>query len=234
MTLLEVKDIHSYYGKSHILQGVSLNVVQDEVLCLLGRNGAGKTTTLKSIIGLVLPKQGSIRFKEKEIVGKEPFEIARLGIGYVPEDRRVYPDLTIKENLDVIPQRQVPQKERWSVEKIFALFPVLKKLQGSKGMELSGGEQQMLTIARTLMGNPEILLLDEPSEGLAPMIVKELEHLIRRIKAHTTILLVEQNSRFAIELSDRGYIIEKGKIYFEGNIEDLKKNSEIKERYLAV
>ncbi|MGZ3589115.1 MAG: ABC transporter ATP-binding protein [Thermodesulfobacteriota bacterium] len=234
MTLLEVKDIHSYYGKSHILQGVSLNVVQDEVLCLLGRNGAGKTTTLKSIIGLVLPKQGSIRFKEKEIVGKEPFEIARLGIGYVPEDRRVYPDLTIKENLDVIPQRQVPQKERWSVEKIFALFPVLKKLQGSKGMELSGGEQQMLTIARTLMGNPEILLLDEPSEGLAPMIVKELEHLIRRIKAHTTILLVEQNSRFAIELSDRGYIIEKGKIYFEGTIEDLKKNSEIKERYLAV
>lgn len=234
MTLLEVKDIHSYYGKSHILQGVSLNVVQDEVLCLLGRNGAGKTTTLKSIIGLVLPRQGSIRFKGKEIVGKEPFEIARLGIGYVPEDRRVYPDLTIKENLDVIPQRQVPQKERWSVEKIFALFPVLKKLQGSKGMELSGGEQQMLTIARTLMGNPEILLLDEPSEGLAPMIVKELEHLIRRIKAHTTILLVEQNSRFAIELSDRGYIIEKGKIHFEGNIEDLKKNSEIKERYLAV
>ena len=234
MTLLEVKDIHSYYGKSHILQGVSLNVVQDEVLCLLGRNGAGKTTTLKSIIGLVLPKQGSIRFKEKEIVGKEPFEIARLGIGYVPEDRRVYPDLTIKENLDVITQRQVPQKERWSVEKIFALFPVLKKLQGSKGMELSVGEQQMLTIARTLMGNPEILLLDEPSEGLAPIIVKELEHLIRRIKAHTTILLVEQNSRFAIELSDRGYIIEKGKIYFEGSIEDLKKNSEIKERYLAV
>jgi len=234
MTLLEVKDIHSYYGKSHILQGVSLNVVQDEVLCLLGRNGAGKTTTLKSIIGLVLPKQGSILFKGKEIVGKEPFEIARMGIGYVPEDRRVYPDLTIKENLDVIPQRQVPQKERWSVEKIFALFPVLKKLQGSKGMELSGGEQQMLTIARTLMGNPEILLLDEPSEGLAPMIVKELEHLIRRIKAHSTILLVEQNSRFAIELSDRGYIIEKGKIHFEGNIEDLKKNSEIKERYLAV
>jgi branched-chain amino acid transport system ATP-binding protein len=234
MTLLDVKDIHSYYGKSHILQGISLIVVQDEVLCLLGRNGAGKTTTLKSIIGLVLPRQGSIRFKGKEIVGKEPFEIARLGIGYVPEDRRVYPDLTVKENLDVIPQRQVPQKERWSVEKIFTLFPILKKLQGSKGMELSGGEQQMLTIARTLMGNPEILLLDEPSEGLAPMIVKELEHLIRRIKAHTTILLVEQNSRFAIELSDRGYIIEKGKIYFEGSIEDLKKNREIKERYLAV
>lgn len=232
--LLEVKDIHSYYGKSHILQGISLIVVQDEVLCLLGRNGAGKTTTLKSIIGLVLPRQGNIRFKGKEIVGKEPFEIARLGIGYVPEDRRVYPDLTVKENLDVIPQRQVPQKERWSVEKIFTLFPILKKLQGSKGMELSGGEQQMLTIARTLMGNPEILLLDEPSEGLAPMIVKELEHLIRRIKAHTTILLVEQNSRFAIELSDRGYIIEKGKIYFEGSIENLKKNREIKERYLAV
>jgi len=234
MMLLDVKDIHSYYGKSHIIQGISLTVVQDEILCLLGRNGAGKTTTLKSIIGLVPPRQGSIRFKGKEIVGKEPFEIARVGIGYVPEDRRVYPDLTVKENLDVIPQRAVPQKERWSVEKIFAMFPVLKNLQGSKGMELSGGEQQMLTIARTLMGNPELLLLDEPSEGLAPMIVKELEHLIRRIKAHTTILLVEQNSRFAIGLSDRGYIIEKGKIHFEGNIEELKKNSEIKERYLAV
>ncbi len=234
MTLLDVKDIHSYYGKSHILQGISMVVVQDEVLCLLGRNGAGKTTTLKSIIGLLLPRKGSILFKGKEIVGKQPFEIARLGIGYVPEDRRVYPDLTVKENLEVIPQRQVPQKERWDVEKIFSLFPILKRLQKSKGMELSGGEQQMLTIARTLMGNPEILLLDEPSEGLAPMIVKELELLIRRIKAHTTILLVEQNSRFAIELSDRGYIIEKGKIYFEGNIEDLKKNREVKERYLAV
>jgi len=232
--LLELKEIHTFYGKSYILQGISLNVNQDEVVCLLGRNGAGKTTTIKSIIGIVHPKLGSIKFKGEEIVRKEPYEIARLGIGYVPEDRRVFPDLTVKENLEVMPQRNVSKQEGWSVEKIFHLFPGLDKLQKSKGMELSGGEQQMLTIARTLMGNPEILLLDEPSEGLAPLIVKELEKLIRRIKDHTTILLVEQNSRFATKLSDRGYIIEKGKVHFEGNIEDLKKNSEIKERYLAV
>ena len=232
--LLEINNIHTYYGKSYILQGISLIVSQDEVVCLLGRNGAGKTTTLKSIIGLVPPKQGSIRFKGDEIVGKEPFEIARLGIGYVPEDRRIFPDLTVKENLEVMPQRSVPQDEEWTVERIFELFPILKRLQGNKGMELSGGEQQMLTIARTLMVNPEILLLDEPSEGLAPLIVKELEHLVRQIKYHITILLVEQNSRFAIDLSNRGYIIEKGKILYQGDIKELKENKEIKERYLAV
>jgi branched-chain amino acid transport system ATP-binding protein len=234
MMLLEINNIHTYYGKSYILQGISLIVSQDEVVCLLGRNGAGKTTTLKSIIGLVPPKQGSIRFKGDEIVGKEPFEIARLGIGYVPEDRRIFPDLTVKENLEVMPQRSVPQDEEWTVERIFELFPILKRLQGNKGMELSGGEQQMLTIARTLMVNPEILLLDEPSEGLAPLIVKELEHLVRQIKYHITILLVEQNSRFAIDLSNRGYIIEKGKILYQGDIKELKENKEIKERYLAV
>jgi len=232
--MLEINNIHTYYGKSYILQGISLIVSQDEVVCLLGRNGAGKTTTIKSIIGLVPPKQGSIRFKGNEIVGKEPFEIARLGIGYVPEDRRIFPDLTVKENLEVMPQRSVPQDEEWTVERIFELFPILKRLQGSKGMELSGGEQQMLTIARTLMVNPEILLLDEPSEGLAPLIVKELEHLVRQIKYHITILLVEQNSRFAIDLSNRGYIIEKGKILYQGDIKELKENKEIKERYLAV
>jgi branched-chain amino acid transport system ATP-binding protein len=234
MMLLEINNIHTYYGKSYILQGISLIVSQDEVVCLLGRNGAGKTTTLKSIIGLVPPKQGSIRFKGDEIVGKEPFEIARLGIGYVPEDRRIFPDLTVKENLEVMPQRSVPQDEEWTVERIFELFPILKRLQGNKGMELSGGEQQMLTIARTLMVNPEILLLDEPSEGLAPLIVKELEHLVCQIKYHITILLVEQNSRFAMDLSNRGYIIEKGKILYQGDIKELKENKEIKERYLAV
>jgi branched-chain amino acid transport system ATP-binding protein len=234
MMLLEINNIHTYYGKSYILQGISLIVSQDEVVCLLGRNGAGKTTTLKSIIGLVPPKQGSIRFKGDEIVGKEPFEIARLGIGYVPEDRRIFPDLTVKENLEVMPQRSVPQDEEWTVERIFELFPILKRLQGNKGMELSGGEQQMLTIARTLMVNPEILLLDEPSEGLAPLIVKELEHLVCQIKYHITILLVEQNSRFAMDLSNRGYILEKGKILYQGDIKELKENKEIKERYLAV
>ena len=232
--LLEIDEIHTYYGKSYILQGVSFYVQKDEVVCLLGRNGAGKTTTLKSIIGLVAPKKGSIKFKGQETVGKEPFIIARLGIGYVPEDRRVYPDLTVRDNLEVMPQRPMAQDKGWTVDKIFGLFPILKNLQGSKGMELSGGEQQMLTIARTLMGNPELLLLDEPSEGLAPLIVKELEKLVRTIKDHTTILLVEQNSRFAIELSDRGYILEKGKISYAGDIKELKQNKEIKEKYLAV
>lgn len=232
--LLEINDIHTYYGKSYILQGISLSVNQDEVVCLLGRNGAGKTTTLKSIIGIAPPKKGNIKFKGQEIVGREPFEIARLGIGYVPEDRRIFPDLTVKENLEVMPQRNVNKDTRWSVEQIFDLFPVLKGLQSSKGMELSGGEQQMLTIARTLMSNPGILLLDEPSEGLAPIIVKELEKLLRRIKDKTTILLVEQNARFAIELSNRGYIIEKGKIWYEGDIKELRERKEIKEKYLAV
>lgn len=232
--LLEIKDVHTYYGKSHILQGISLIIRQDEVVCLLGRNGAGKTTALKSVIGLVTPKQGSIKFKGQEIAGKAPFQIAKLGIGYVPEDRRVFPDLRVKENLEVIPQRGVNKHIGWSVEKIFELFPILKRLENSKGMELSGGEQQMLTIARTLMGNPELLLLDEPSEGLAPIIVRELGNLIRTIKDKTTIFLVEQNSRFAINLSNRGYIIEKGKIGYEGGTTELKENKEIKEKYLAV
>jgi branched-chain amino acid transport system ATP-binding protein len=232
--LLEVSRINTFYGKSHIIRDVSLTVNPNEVVCLLGRNGAGKSTTLKSIIGLTPPKSGDIKFKGESLVGKEPYKIARMGVGYVPEDRRVFPDLTVRDNLEVMPQGRVSRGEGWSVDKIFDLFPVLKSLESSKGMELSGGEQQMLTIARTLMGNPEILLLDEPSEGLAPFIVKELDQLIRKIKETTTILLVEQNSRFAINLSNRGCLLEKGEIRFQGDIEEIRGNQEIREKYLAV
>jgi branched-chain amino acid transport system ATP-binding protein len=232
--MLKVSEIHTYYAKSYILQGISLTVNPGEVVCVLGRNGAGKTTTLKSIIGIAPPRQGSIVFKGEEVIGKKPYLIARMGIGYVPEDRRIFPDLTVNENLTVMPQRGVKTEDAWSVEKIYEFFPLLKPLKNNKGMELSGGEQQMLTIARTLMSNPEILLLDEPSEGLAPIIVKELEKLLKRIKTRTTILLVEQNARFAIGLSDRGYVIEKGRIWYEGDVEDLRNNQEIKEKYLAV
>lgn len=227
-------DIHTFYGKSHVLNGISIFINESEVVCLLGRNGAGKSTTFKSIIGLQPPTTGSIKFKGKEIISEEPYAIARLGIGYVPEDRRIFSDLTVKENLEVIPQRKKDKAIGWSLDKIYSLFPVLGNFCDRKGMELSGGQQQMLTIARTLMINPDLLLLDEPSEGLAPLIVKEMEKLILKIKFETTILLAEQNSRFAMTLSDRGFIIEKGKIWFEGSIAKLQENKEIREKYLAV
>ncbi len=230
--MLGLDEIHTFYGQSHILSGISLNVDNGEVVCLLGRNGAGKSTTLKSIIGITPPRLGSIKFKGHDIVGYRPFKIARMGIGYVPEDRRVFPNLTVFDNLEMGSQGIAGKK--WTTERVFAIFPQLKELQNSKGMELSGGEQQMLTIARTLMGNPELMLLDEPSEGLAPLIVKELRRLIKEIKIDMTILLAEQNAKFAIDLSDRGYIIEKGKIWFHGSIDELKDNEEIKEKYLAV
>jgi branched-chain amino acid transport system ATP-binding protein len=230
--MLKVDQIHTYYGQSHILHGISLSVNKGEVVCVLGRNGAGKSTTLKSIIGITPPRSGAIQLKEKNIVGLRPFRIARMGIGYVPEDRRVFPNQTVLDNLEM--GKKGSEGNRWTIERIFEVFPQLERLQNSKGMELSGGEQQMLTIARTLMGNPELMLLDEPSEGLAPVIVQDLDRLVREIKKDMTILLAEQNAKFAIGLSDRGYIIEKGKIWFEGDIDAIKDNEEIKKKYLAV
>ncbi|MBW1766853.1 MAG: ABC transporter ATP-binding protein [Deltaproteobacteria bacterium] len=230
--ILGLKEIHTFYGQSHILYGISLNIDNGEVVCLLGRNGAGKSTTLKSIIGIAPPRSGSIKFKGNDITGDRPFKIARMGIGYVPEDRRVFPNLTVLDNLEMGNQRA--GINQWNIDRVFELFPVLRNLQNSRGMDLSGGEQQMLTIARTLMGNPELMLLDEPSEGLAPIIVKELRRLIQEIKAEMTILLAEQNAKFAMDLSDRGYIIEKGKIWFHGSIDEIKNNEEIKKKYLAV
>lgn len=233
--ILEVSHINTFYGMSHILHDVSLQVDKGETVCLLGRNGAGKTTTFRSIMGLTPPRSGSIRFKGVEIVGKRPFQIARLGVGFVPEDRRIYSDLTVLENLKVAQRKPRNSQEEWTIEKIFEVFPKLQQLQARRGLHLSGGEQQMLTIARTLMGNPDLLLLDEPSEGLAPLIVKMLGELIQRIKQEgVTVLLAEQNSKFAMKLSDRGYVIDDGRIRYHGSIQELSENEEIKRRYLAV
>lgn len=230
--MLEVHEIQTFYGQSHILHGISLNVNKGEVVCLLGRNGAGKSTTLKSIIGISPPRSGSITFSGHNIVGYKPFEITKLGIGYVPEDRRIFSTLTVFDNLEMGIQKR--ENKKWTIDRVCEVFPVLRQLRNSKGMDLSGGEQQMLTIARTLMGEPELILLDEPSEGLAPVIVKELGRLIREIKKDMTILLAEQNANFAVGLSDRGYIIEKGKIWFHGTVDEIRDNDEIKVRYLAV
>ncbi|MGZ3559910.1 MAG: ABC transporter ATP-binding protein [Thermodesulfobacteriota bacterium] len=236
--ILKADEIHSFYGKSHILQGVSFNLEQGSLVCLLGRNGVGKTTTLKSIIGMVKPAKGSIRFKEKEIVGRQPYEIARLGIGIVPEDRRIFPSLTVHENLMMgILKRpeSVLVKERWSAEKIYDLFPHLKKRMKQKGGHLSGGEQQMLTMGRTLMGNPELILIDEPTEGLAPKIVALVTGVLAAIhQSGTTLLLVEQNYKTAIKLAERFYIMSKGQIVFEGGGETLIQAEEVRKRYLEV
>ena len=232
--MLEVNEIHTYYGMSHILFGVSLRVDPGEIVCLLGRNGAGKTTTLRSIMGLTPPRQGSIKFKGEEIVGKEPYMLVRQGIGYVPDDRRIFADLTVGENLELA-ERKAKGDEGWNKDRVYELFPLLKNIESRKGGYLSGGEQQMLTIARTLMGNPEFLLLDEPTEGLAPLLVKALEEQIRKLKeAGLTILLAEQNVRSALRLSDRGYIIDNGVIRYQGSIEELRENEEIRKRYLLV
>jgi branched-chain amino acid transport system ATP-binding protein len=230
--MLTVDDVHTFYGVSHILQGVSLEIREGENVCLIGRNGAGKSTTLKSIIGLTPPKSGSIMFKGEELRGSRPHVIAKKGIGYVPEDRRIFPNITVRDNLEIA--RKGKNHGGWTIERVYDAFPILKGLEDRKGMKLSGGEQQMLTIARTLMGNPELLLLDEISEGLAPIIVEDLMKLILRLKKEITIFLVEQNAVFAFSVADRGYVIDKGKITYHGTVEELKHNQEVKDRYLSV
>jgi branched-chain amino acid transport system ATP-binding protein len=231
--ILEVKEIHTYYGTSHILFGISLEVSKGEVVCLLGRNGAGKTTTLRSIIGLTPPRSGSITFKDKEIVGKPPYRIAPLGIGFVPDDRRIFPDLTVRQNILVA--RRDREGAIWNLDRIYSLFPKLKELDTHMGNQLSGGEQQMLTIARTLMTNPKLLLLDEPGEGLAPLVIKAMETQLGEIKKlGTTMLICEHNVGLATALSDRAYVIDKGTIRYQGTIEELRKNEEVKKKYLMV
>ena len=232
--MLEVDEIDTFYGLSHILFKVSLEIGKGEVVSVLGRNGVGKTTTLRSIGGLTPPRAGRIRFLDREIMGKPPFEIARMGIGFVPEDRIIFPDLSVKENLEIVMKGN---KERltWTLESIYQVFPILHKRQTQKGGTLSGGEQQMLTIARTLMGNPQLLLLDEPSEGLAPMVVKTLYEQLRMLKVKgMSILLAEQNSAFALLLSDRTYILEKGHICWDGVSSELKERPEIMKQYLGI
>lgn len=234
--MLEVTEIHTYYNKSHILAGISLRVNPGEALCLLGRNGAGKTTTLKSIMGILHPQRGAIRFKGKDITHTESFKIARLGISYVPENMRVFPDLTVKENLQMgmIAGGKQNNGQGWDIEETFNLFPDLREMQNRRGMNLSGGQRQMLALSMALTGNPELLILDEPSAGLAPLLVRELGHKLKSLKERLTILLTEQNIKFAVELSDRGYFIEKGVIKYEGTIDELRGKNEIMEKYLGV
>jgi branched-chain amino acid transport system ATP-binding protein len=232
---LEVEKINTFYGLSHILFDVTLNVERGEVVVLLGRNGAGKTTTMISIMGINPPKSGVIRYQGKDITGLAPYKAARLGIGFVPEDRRIFPDLTVYANLDVGRKASQSNAITWTPERIYQLFPILKKLAQQRGGTLSGGEKQMLTIARTLLGNPNFLLLDEPSEGLAPLIVKSLGDFINVIKKEgMTVLLSEQNSKFALKHADRAYIVDNGAIKYQGSISDLEQNEEVKKRYLAV
>lgn len=232
--MLEVEGIHTFYGLSHILFGVSLNVGGGEVVCLLGRNGAGKTTTMKSIMGLTPPRKGSIRFKGEEISGKEPYLLVRRGISYVPDDRRIFADLTVGENLEIA-ERKALEEGGWDKDRVYGLFPALRDIESRKGGCLSGGEQKMLAIARALMGNPELLLLDEPTEGLAPVLVHALEEQIKKLReTGLTVLLAEQNVRSALRLSDRGYIIDDGQIRYQGSIEELKENEEVRKKYLLV
>lgn len=233
--LLEVENIHTYYGLSHILFGVALRIDRGECVALMGRNGAGKTTTFRSIIGLTAPKEGAVRFNGVPIHGKSAHAIARMGIGFVPEERAIFPDLTVWENLDVAQKPSPNGRMDWSFDRVFNLFPRLAERRKQLGGTLSGGEQQMLTIARTLMGNPDLLLLDEPSEGLAPLIVDLIGALISEIKREgVTILLAEQNTFFALDLADRIYIIDDGRIQFTGASETIADHPEIIEKYLAV
>jgi len=232
--MLEVEGIHTFYGLSHILFDVSLKVEFREVVCLLGRNGAGKTTTMKSVIGITPPKQGAIRYKGEEITGLAPYLLARKGIGYVPDDRRIFADLTVGENIEIA-EKKARGGEEWNRERVYGLFPALKEIEHRRGGCLSGGEQKMLAIARALMGNPEFLLLDEPFEGLAPSLVRILEGRIKKLKeAGLTVLLAEQNVRSALKLSDRGYIIDDGQIRYQGSIRELQENEELRKKYLLV
>lgn len=232
--MLEVEKIHTYYGLSHILFDVSLSVPEGQIVCLLGRNGAGKSTTMRSIMGLTPPREGAIRFKGENITGKKPYQLARQGIGYVPDDRRVFADLTVGDNLE-ISERKAGDDVTWDRDSVYDFFPALRHIDSRKAGFLSGGEQQMLTVARALMTNPEFLLLDEPTEGLAPMIIEVLEERIGKLRDKgLTVLLAEQNQRVALKLSDQGYVIDNGVIRYHGTIEDLRANEEVRKKYLLV
>jgi len=235
MKLLEIKGINTFYGLSHILFDVSLEIEEGEAVCLLGRNGVGKTTTLRSIMGLTPPRSGSIKFLGEEIRGKQPFEIARRGIGFVPEDRIIFPDLTVRENLEIACKESSKYGKKMTIERAYEMFPILKEREFQEGGTLSGGEQQMLTIARTLMGNPQLILLDELSEGLAPLVVRMLGEQVNLLrKEGITILLAEQNANFSLKLSDRAYILEKGMVCWNGKSTVLKEKPEIMKTFLGV
>jgi len=235
MGILEVEEIHTYYGQSHILFGVSLSIEEGERICLLGRNGAGKTTTLKSIMGLTPPRSGKILFRGEDIARKPTHLISRRGIGFVPEDRRIFPNITVRANLDVAIKPSISGGTQWTLDRVYELFPILKERATQRGGLLSGGEQQMLTIARSLMGNPQLLLIDEPMEGLSPLIVQMLgQQIVQLQREGITTLIVEMYSDFTLDISNRAYIIEKGQIRYQGAAADLKEDKEVKMKYLGV
>jgi branched-chain amino acid transport system ATP-binding protein len=234
-TVLSVEGLNSFYGRAHILFDVTLEVRRGEVVALLGRNGAGKSTTMRSIMGLVANRSGKVRFAGHDISDRQPHEIARLGLGYVPEDRRIFTDLTVMENLEVGRQPWREGAPHWTPDRLFTLFPNLADMRDRPGGRMSGGEQQMLTIARTLMGNPSAILLDEPSEGLAPRITEMMAHAIVGLKAEgQTVVLSEQNLHFAALVSDRAYVMEKGRIRYEGAMAALREDEEIRSAYLSL
>lgn len=233
--MLDVRDLHAFYGRAHILHGVSLEARAGEVVALLGRNGAGKSTAMKAVMGLVPPASGEVSFGSRRIERLPPYRIARLGLGYVPEERRIFTELSVMENLEVGRQPARDGLPPWTEEKLFALFPNLARMRDRPGGRMSGGEQQMLTIARTLMGNPRCVLLDEPSEGLAPIIVEEMANSIRALKGEgLSVILCEQNLHFAQAVADRAYIIEKGQIRFGGSMAELAADAALREQYLSV
>lgn len=237
--LLEVEDLNTYYGASHVLQGISLNVAEGELVALLGRNGMGKSTTLKTIMGLVKPKSGSVVFERREITGYPPYKAAQAGVGYVPEDRRIFPELSVLDNLFLGikggKMGDPNDPNLWTIERIFKHFPMLKERTHQKGKFLSGGEQQMLAIGRSLMGNPRLLLVDEPTEGLAPLMVEEVRKVLAEInRAGVSILMVEHNLKVALSLASRVYLMGKAHIGFKGSVEELRDNKQVREKYLEV
>ena len=232
--MLEVRDLMAGYGLSLVIQGISVSVGTGEIVCLLGRNGVGKTTTLRATMGVIRARSGTVTFKGEDIAGREPFQIARLGIGYVPDDRRIFADLTVAENLEIT-RRVVRRDGRWTLERVYQLFPDLARLRGNRGGGLSGCQQKMLAIGRALMGNPTLLILDEPSEGLGPLLVKALVEVIHEIRQEgVTLLVADQNLKFARRVGDRGYIIEKGSIRYSGSLNELWANEEVVRKFLAV
>jgi branched-chain amino acid transport system ATP-binding protein len=234
-TVLSVDKIDVNYGSSQVLFGMSMNVHAGETLALLGRNGAGKSTTIKAIAGVISTRNGTTKFEDKKITGQPAYKIARAGIGYVPEDRQIFPDLTVEDNLTIAVKKGANGEDDWPVERVYEMLPLLAPLKDRMGGQLSGGEQQMLTVGRALMGNPQLLLLDEPSEGLAPIMVQKIGDLIETLrKLGKTIVLAEQNLHFCLGLADRAVVIDKGRDVFAGSIKELNDNEDVKQRYLSV
>jgi len=235
MSQLEIDGIHTAYGLSKVLFGVSFTVEAGQIVSLIGRNGVGKTTTMRSIIGLTPPRQGRIRFEGQDVTGWPAYKVSNLGIGFVPEERRIFPDLTVWDNLDIARRPAALGRQEWNEERVFELFPDLRDIQQRAGGVLSGGQQQMLTIARCLMGNPRLILLDEPSEGLAPRVVEDLREQVKMLKeSGISLVLAEQNLSFVLYLSDYCHIMEKGEIKYSGTPADLRANQGILEQYLTL